>query len=124
MVASLSALIALFYAGVGTVGALEISIENNGGGAEATVEVAQVTTTTVGQTNQTNVNNDVQVSADTGNNTASDNGGEVQVTTGDITLDTQISNTVNQSQVAVGCCNGTGETQVIISGNGAGSTNP
>jgi hypothetical protein len=123
VIAFLSALTVLAFAGKGTVLALEISIEGNGAGADSTVAVQEASTTTVQQTNETSVNNQVEVTADTGNNEASGNGGDTQITTGDVTADTNISNSVNQSQIDSTCCPGPGETTVTVSGNGAGSAN-
>jgi hypothetical protein len=100
----------------------EIVITSNGSGSSNTVEVTQTTTTQISQSNEANISNEVAPSANTGGNEASANaGGDATISTGDVEEEVVIVNEANYSSVDVGCC--PGNTQVGISGNGAGSEN-
>lgn len=102
----------------------EYVISGNGSGSDNQINVTVEQTTTVTQENNAQVNNDVNVEADTGNNEAGGNtGGEANITTGDVQVGSNIDNTnINQSYAEVGCCDASG-VEIKISGNGAGSTN-
>lgn len=101
----------------------EISVSGNGEGSTSGVNVNVSQTTQTQQQNTAEVNNNVDVNADTGNNTASDNsGGDTSITTGDINIDSSIQNEgINQSSVELDCCQG--DLSAQISGNGSNSTN-
>jgi len=87
----------------------------------ANVDVDQSTYVT--QSNYANVSNVVYANADTGDNDANGNtGGDVEVTTGNATANVSASNTVNSNLADVGCC-GTGDIDVLVSGNGNNSEN-
>src|SRR3990172_256461 len=61
-------------------------ISGNGSSSDNTADVNLNSTTTVVQSNEADIDNDVHVNADTGGNSADDNtGGEVDLETGDIT---------------------------------------
>lgn len=108
----------------GTVKAEEITISGNG--STSTNEVANATTqtSTVQQSNNLSATNTVQTSADTGNNSASDNtGGDTSITTGDVQTDVSVTNEGNISTATVNNCCQTSDSQAVISGNGSQSTN-
>jgi hypothetical protein len=117
----LSALTVVFLAGKNPVLAEEITIENNGAGASSEVSVQQATQTTVAQTNNSTVNNDVAVKTDTGSNQVSDNSGPATITTGEVKTETTLTNNVNQTKVDQPCCTAPADTKVVVSGNGEGS---
>ncbi len=105
--------------------AANITIELSGNGADSNndANVAQQTNTTVVQNNTANISNNVEATANTGNNDANRNtGGDVSIDTGDADTVVGVSNTVNSNEAEVdGCCNV--DTDVLISGNGADSDN-
>ena len=105
------------------VSADEISVTGNGEGSTNNVNISQSNTNQTQQQNTAEINNNVDVNADTGNNTANENsGGETNITTGDVSASSQIINAgINQSSVEVGCCQGS--TDIDISGNGSDSNN-
>ena len=99
-----------------------VVISGNGSDSDndATVDVDQ--STTVVQENQANISNDVDATADTGNNDANDNtGGDVTIETGDADVDVEVTNSVNSNTASVNCCNG--DIDVLIEGNGSDSDN-
>jgi len=100
-----------------------IQISGNGSGSNNWANVTQVSTTTVNQTNNADVKNDVKANADTGDNSASFNtGGNTTVDTGNANITANVSNTLNSNQAEVKCCQA-GNTDVLIGGNGAFSNN-
>src|SRR3989344_766075 len=101
------------------------TIEISGNGTysdnDATVSLGQ--STTVVQSNFSDVYNRVDADADTGDNDANDNtGGEVSVETGDASGDVRVSNALNSNTAEVDCCP-SGDVDVLISGNGSNSDN-
>lgn len=103
--------------------ALEIAITENGSGSSNEAVVNNSTETTVVQTNNAEVSNDINIDANTGGNSASDNGGEVEINTGDVNVNTAVSNSVNYSITTITTCCPDEGVNVSISGNGANSTN-
>jgi hypothetical protein len=100
-----------------------IEITGNGAGSENWANVSQENTTSVQQSNTATVSNTVESTAQTGGNNANLNtGGEVTVSTGNASSQTNVSNTLNSNQAQVDCC-AAGGTDVKISGNGADSKN-
>lgn len=108
-----------------TFAVTELIISGNGSDSDNTVEVSQQTSTTVVQSNETDVNNDIDVYTNTGGNEASDNtGGDVKIDTGDADATVEVSNHVNSNVAEVENCGGCGgDTSVLIEGNGAGTEN-
>ena len=102
--------------------AVELVISENGAGSESEVQISQETQTNVTQTNEANIANDVNVSANTGENEASGNtGGNVAVSTGDVNENLVVENSVNSSVVETDCC--PQDIKATISGNGVDSEN-
>ena len=86
-------------------------------------QLVSTNTTTINQTNDATVSNDVTSSAKTGGNDANFNtGGGVTVTTGNAKVTSDVSTSVNSNAADVACC-GTGGADVLIQGNGANSQN-
>ena len=102
---------------------IQIEISGNGSGTSNSVTVQNDQTTTVTQTNDASVNNQVDQSATTGNNTANANTGDTtQITTGDSTTNTSVSNSVNNSQIVVDpCCDD--KNTIEVKANGESSQN-
>jgi hypothetical protein len=104
----------------------ELVISGNGANSDSQIQTSTSSNTNVQQSNNADVNNDVKVTANTGENKASDNtGGSTSVNTGNATSSTTIDNSVNKSFVNLENCNTCGESHgsISINGNGAFSTN-
>ncbi|EKE00086.1 MAG: hypothetical protein ACD_22C00093G0001 [uncultured bacterium] len=101
----------------------EISVSGNGSDSTSTANISFNNNTAVSQDNTANITNNVDINADTGNNTADNNtNGDVSITTGDIDITSNIENNgINQNSVQTGCCQG--GVDIGISGNGSDSDN-
>lgn len=101
-----------------------IEISGNGTDSDNKAVVNQNNNTTVTQSNVADINNNVNVNSNTGNNKASDNtGGNVKVDTGDATSTVKVNNAANGNAASVDCCANSGDTDVLIKGNGKDSDN-
>jgi hypothetical protein len=106
-----------------------ISVSGNGANTTNSVNVSSTNTTTVSQNNTANITNKATTNANTGNNSADWNSGNVIIHTGSITATTNIENkNVNNSiaKILGGCdknCTISQEMILQIFGNGAGSVN-
>ena len=115
-------LLVFFQSAVMFARAEEIAVSGNGSGSVNEVSVQNIQTTTITQTNNADVTNNVDTSADTGGNTANGNtGSDVGITTGDASQNIEIENSLNFSSVDVPCC--PSDISAEISGNGSDSTN-
>ena len=107
-----------------TYATTSLTISGNGSNSDSDVYVDSNNATVVNQSNSLKVNNNVDVKADTGNNSASDNtGGDVEVKTGDANTDVRIKTEGNVNQANVSSCDCDSDTDVVISGNGTHSDN-
>jgi len=104
---------------------LTLEISGNGSGSTNNVDLNVDTNTEVNQSNYADIQNDVNVSAQTGNNTANKNtGGDVSVDTGDSNVSVGVTNNANSNVAAISDCGGClGDLTAKISGNGADSKN-
>jgi len=107
----------------GVIVAEEIVITGNGSESANAVSNTSQSEANVQQSNKSETTNTVNVNADTGNNEASKNTGEVAIQTGDATSTTQVENQGNISVVDTSGCCPTGEKSIVVSGNGSGSSN-
>ncbi|QQS38695.1 hypothetical protein IPM62_04910 [Candidatus Woesebacteria bacterium] len=104
------------------VTALDITITGNGSDTNNEVNIQVENNQNVVQTNTANIDNNIHIDSNTGGNTASENGGEVEIVTGDTSQTVVVENNTNTSLVDTGdCCQN--ETEITIVGNGNGSTN-
>lgn len=103
----------------------EVAVTGNGFDSSNEVTVLSNDQASVNQSNSADVSNSVNVDTNTGGNLASDNTrGDTQVTTGNASVSTSISNTANISTITQNCCSqASGNIQAVISGNGTGSQN-
>lgn len=101
---------------------ITVVVEGNGAGSSNTANQSTSNEVSVEQQNDSQTNTTVNLSASTGDNSANDNLGEVEVTTGDVTTTAQVTATTNSNQATIECCS-TPATQTTIAGNGAGSNN-
>lgn len=118
----LTALLVLGQAFSYPVFAEEYSISGNGDGSSSEINVKKDEGTTVSQSNEAEVKNEVKPEASTGQNEANNNSGETQVKTGDANQEATVINSGNTNQAQTGCCPTSGGS-AEISGNGSGSTN-
>lgn len=102
-----------------------ISITGNGSDSVNNANVTISQTTQVSQSNSANINNNVNSSSTTGDNSVSHNtGGNASVDTGNAKTQVSVANTANSNVANVDSCNcGTGNADVKVSGNGDGSVN-
>lgn len=122
-VASVIASGALLLNAVPAFAGTTVTIQGNGAGADNFATVNQQTTTTVTQSNNAFVVNNVDADADSGYNQAKFNtGGDVTVGSGNAKTDVSVSNTLNSNTADVDCCEA-GDTEATIQGNGAYSLN-
>lgn len=102
----------------------ELVISGNGSDSDNQVQVQQSNNTWVTQTNVTDIQNHIDVNADTGGNTAEDNtGGDVHLETGDASAKVMVDNLANSNVAEVESCDCADDTLVKIEGNGTGTDN-
>ena len=105
-------------------GTTTVTVTGNGADSNNTANVSSSNSTNVFQTNDANIQNNVTINANSGNNTANKNtGGNTSVSTGDANVSSSVSNSANSNVASVGCNTCAGSTDVKIAGNGADSTN-
>lgn len=114
------------YAHVGSAGAgsdngSSLKILNNGAGSTNYIGATIADSTTLGQNNLANIDNDVRANANTGDNNANFNTGDgsVVIDSGDANVDTTIDNSVNFNAADVDCGCVLGGLTAKIAGNGA-----
>lgn len=104
--------------------ATTITISGNGSNTDNTADVEIVRETTVVQNNTSDISNDINVDANTGDNQANDNtGGDVEVKTGDTDVDVKVANSANTNMAELNGCDCDQDAEVNISGNGTNSDN-
>jgi uncharacterized membrane protein YgcG len=97
-------------------------ISDNGSESDNQINSTQDTNTVVAQSNTAKINNNVSIYANTGDNEASDNDGEVRIITGNVGILAAILNqNINSSEARV--ANPNLFLNLKIFGNGPGSTN-
>ena len=103
----------------------EVLVTGNGADSSNQATVSNNTQTTIDQSNDANIANAVNVEANTGSNSVSDNAsGDASVTTGNVFVAIDLANTENTSTVTKDCCyQGNNITQAVILENGTGSQN-
>ena len=102
---------------------LEISGNNSDSDNEMYVNVDN--STYVSQTNNAEIDNDIDASATTGGNEVEETvGGEVSIETGDASTDVTVVNSVNSNQASVEGCGTCGsDVDILISGNNTDTDN-
>jgi len=100
-----------------------ITISGNAADSDNDVVVNNTQNTSVNQTNDAHFDNDIDGDANTGGNDANqNNGGDVNVQTGDASVNVTVENSANQNWANVDCCT-QGDTELKIGGNAADSNN-
>ena len=87
------------------LGSIDVIISGNGTSSSNDSDVSVTNTTTVNQTNDADISNNISASATTGNNDANDNtgDGDVSIDTGNAKAVVDVSNTVNSNEAVVDC---------------------
>lgn len=103
----------------------DFSIDGNGYRSDNTIRANLSNRTSVNQTNNSNISNDVDVHNNTGNNRASGNtGGDVEINTGDANANVDITNRAGMNILDLGSCGcDSHSTSIDILGNGSRSDN-
>lgn len=103
----------------------ELSIHGNGSRSDNSIDVDVDKSVVVSQSNNTRIDNNVNVRNVTGLNSASGNtGGDVSINTGDAEANVDIMNVAGQNIANIGLCGGCDEDfKLDISGNGSWSDN-
>lgn len=123
LVAALTAASSVILLAVSPVFATDVAISGNGADSDNTANVSVQQNTTVFQTNTADINNSVNATANTGNNTAAKNtGGDTSIKTGDSSTAVNLNNNANSNKGSISCCDPI-SAAVSISGNGADSNN-
>jgi hypothetical protein len=105
---------------------VDVLIEGNGDDSKNEVELEHESETNLSQWNTADVENDVDVDAATGRNSARSNtGGEVSIFTGKADVETTLLNTLNSNSARIGRGDGgdAGSVSLRILGNGVDSDN-
>ena len=104
--------------------ALEIHIGGNGSNTENAVDFAHTNDTYVDQVNDTDINNKINISSNTGKNKANDNvSGDVVIDTGDTETAVSVTNEAGINHAEVEGCDCEFDAEVKIEGNGTDSEN-
>jgi hypothetical protein len=100
-----------------------LEITGNGRDSNNDINLNLENATTVVQSNEADIKNEVKVEANTGGNEAEDNiGGDVEIDTGDVDVSSTVKNTANSNVADVdGCCDM--DAEVTIEGNAAKTDN-
>lgn len=99
-----------------------IEVTNNGSDSDNSVNYTQDTTTQISQNNSLILTNNIQINASTGDNEASDNEGDVTITTGEINILAALLNeNLNSSFISASVQ--TPQFNLKVSGNGSSSVN-
>jgi hypothetical protein len=98
------------------------SISGNGSNSTNGLNITQSNATNVTSTNNTTIINNIYGKANTGNNTANYNNGNVSITTGSIYVSEKVTNKFNTNTVEFGFGND-GGVDLSIKGNGSDSEN-
>lgn len=100
-----------------------ITLSGNGVDSNNTADVQLVQTQTVVQSNNADVDNNVRAGANTGGNEANkNNGGNVEIDTGDSSVDVDVETSVNSNQAELDCC-GNQDVEVKVANNAADTQN-
>ncbi|MBA3723991.1 MAG: hypothetical protein H0W89_03820 [Candidatus Levybacteria bacterium] len=111
---------ALFLSAITPALAAHTDISGNGAFSRNDVSVSSSNSTTVNQSNDADIRNDISTNASTGNNSSSFNtGGDSRIDTGDANSFVSIANMANANSANVGNAGSVRSADISISGNGA-----
>ena len=103
-------------------GELTATIEGNGSTSTNAIDLTLSNQTTISVLQEANIQNTVTGSANTGENTANDNNGNVAIQTGNITGTVEVKNSINQEDIHA-TIGGFTDIALLIKGNSSGSQN-
>lgn len=99
-----------------------VVVADNGEDSQNSVEITQDSATNITTVNKLNLDNNVDITANTGDNEADDNSGDVTIKTGEVNILAQILNkNLNNSYISASSANNLFNYK--IAGNGANSVN-
>ncbi len=102
----------------------EGTISGNGTDTDNEIDMEYENEVDLTQCNDADIENEIGVEADTGDNEAGDNtGGDVSIDTGSTTTNVSVSNTANANVATVGSGNDGGSVSACIADNGSDSDN-
>jgi hypothetical protein len=102
----------------------DVLISGNGSDSDNNVDLNNARSTELYQTNAAQIRNNVDVDADTGDNSADDNtGGDVSLRTGDASTMVVLKTQANANVASIGGNGGGGSLSAWITGNGTDSDN-
>ena len=111
---------ALFLSAITPALAAHTDISGNGAFSRNDVSLRSSNSTTVNQSNDADIRNDISTNASTGNNSSSFNtGGDSRIDTGDANSIVSVSNMANTNSANVSNAGSGRSTDVSLSGNGA-----
>ncbi len=106
------------------LGSVDATISGNGSDSKNEIKTEQKNKTEVYQTNNADIENDIEAKANTGDNEVEDNtGGNSEVRTGDAQASVTIGNLANANAASIGGGNNQGSISALITGNGSDSKN-
>ena len=105
------------------VSGLELIISGNGDGSENSINVDLDQEKNIAQSNESEVDNEIQIESDTGNNNIENSSGESEIITGNSEINVQIINQVNQNINNSQCCENSDESNIVVSNNLSNSVN-
>lgn len=100
---------------------INITVSGNGENSINTIHTQLATTTTINIHQEADIENSLGISANSGRNQVNDNGGSVQIATGDINSRGKLANPANITSLTVG--QGAWDITIIARDNGKDSTN-
>jgi len=103
--------------------AQEFSVTGNGEGSSNSISYQAEQNNQIQQSNDADIENNVAAEAQTGDNQANDNLGDVEIDTGDVTEEVTIVNSGNSQTAEIGCCPSEDPSSASIEGNGEDSGN-
>lgn len=113
-----------FNAIVPALAGFTITIGGNGAGSENEVEFDQETNTTIVQENDVEIENKIDMDANTGDNEIEKNtGGDIELNTGDIDQSAEVTNSAGVNTAVLDSCGCELDLEVVIEKNGADSEN-
>lgn len=82
---------------------IEVKITGNGDGSDSEINIDRESSTEIIQSNEVEIVNNIKITANTGDNEASDNTGDVTIKTGDVNINVKAINKVNQNSTVDEC---------------------
>ena len=103
---------------------ISLEISGNGTDSDNTIDLKHSNIVDVEQINETDIDNDIDVDQDSGDNGADDNtGGDISIMTGDLDSGIEVTNEAGVNLARAGLPGVVGDVSVLIAGNGSDTNN-